>query len=623
MPKWGLTPAMRKTEPWGLSAELLEPGKVITDPVHGDIHLLKLEVALVDSPAFQRLRRVRQLGTTHLVYPGATHTRFSHSLGAVKVAQDLVDTAVDQRSGVAASHDLFAQWEGDLAATYGEDEGAARRELDRRIAEVTVLARLGALLHDLSHVPFGHSIEDDLQFLEAHDANLARFRRLWAQIPWKTRKALAEADELMPNLERLILSKYEKHVVPARYPFVGDIVGNTICADLLDYLRRDHLYTGLPLALGYRFTSGYYVTPDGDPQYQQRMVLRVDRHGDERMDVITEILKHLRYRYELSERALVHKTKLAADAMVGKALEIWHDALWVESASDLLGGDSDDAPEFPAGRDVDEIKVELERRKIRVKRVDAMVRNELEQAMTLRGDDGLLEYLCELCSMPRTTSKHWDASRRGAVQSIAMALRDRDLYKRIAIQRHSRGDRLAYYERLGDPTVRRQIEARATRFAGLEHSYHVVVWLPAPKMRLKVAEVIVDDGKEIRRFVDREREGRHRGTDIYDAHENLWGVSIFAHRSVLKDEDKLKLVLASLSADLDMQFGDLAPELGKSTHEWPDRLAIARLRKELTETQKDELLARRMRKLRAARRSDDRPSIKALVVEYQELLLES
>jgi HD superfamily phosphohydrolase len=51
-----------------------------------------LEVAVVDSRPFQRLRRVRQLGMTHLVYPGAVHTRFSHSLGAVRVAQLLLDT---------------------------------------------------------------------------------------------------------------------------------------------------------------------------------------------------------------------------------------------------------------------------------------------------------------------------------------------------------------------------------------------------------------------------------------------------------------------------------------------------------------------------------------------------
>ena len=61
----------------------------------------------------------------------------------------------------------------------------------------------------------------------------------------------------------LILSKLQGHEptdASERYPFVGDIVGNTICADLIDYLQRDHEFTGLPAKLGDRFIHGFYVT---------------------------------------------------------------------------------------------------------------------------------------------------------------------------------------------------------------------------------------------------------------------------------------------------------------------------------------------------------------------------
>jgi HD superfamily phosphohydrolase len=78
MPNYGLDRDQRGCKPWRLPKSVLVPGKVITDPVHGDIFLTKLEIAMVDSRAFQRLRRIRQLGNTHLVYPGAVHTRFSH-----------------------------------------------------------------------------------------------------------------------------------------------------------------------------------------------------------------------------------------------------------------------------------------------------------------------------------------------------------------------------------------------------------------------------------------------------------------------------------------------------------------------------------------------------------------
>ena len=150
MPDWGLTEEQIEAQPWGLSPDLLRPHKKITDPVHGDIHLTKLEMAVLDSRPMQRLRRVRQLGAVHLVYPGATHVRFSHALGALRVAQDLMDVALSQ--GLSPHHvpDLFGEWRSNPS------------EFARMVGEATVLARLGALLHDLGHIPFGHTVEDDL-----------------------------------------------------------------------------------------------------------------------------------------------------------------------------------------------------------------------------------------------------------------------------------------------------------------------------------------------------------------------------------------------------------------------------------------------------------------------------
>src|SRR5437870_757296 len=116
MPKWGLTHEQRQTQPWGIPTTELQPAKVITDPVHGDVYVTRLEQRFIDSPPMQRLRRVRQLGATHLVYPGATHSRFSHSLGALRAAQDLLDAVVDQRYGPRPSRDIFQEWATDPAA---------------------------------------------------------------------------------------------------------------------------------------------------------------------------------------------------------------------------------------------------------------------------------------------------------------------------------------------------------------------------------------------------------------------------------------------------------------------------------------------------------------------------
>ena len=73
---------------------------VVRDPVHGDIGLTREELAILDTPQMQRLRGVRQLGTAYLVYPGAQHTRFEHSLGTMHLVQAMVE-AINRNRALA------------------------------------------------------------------------------------------------------------------------------------------------------------------------------------------------------------------------------------------------------------------------------------------------------------------------------------------------------------------------------------------------------------------------------------------------------------------------------------------------------------------------------------------
>ena len=104
----------------------MSSGLEIRDPIHGFIYREPHEQEIVDSSTFQRLRRLRQLALANLVYPGANHTRFDHSLGAFHVA-------------------------GRLAQRFGLD------------ATETRLIRLAALLHDIGHAPFSHVSEPILK----------------------------------------------------------------------------------------------------------------------------------------------------------------------------------------------------------------------------------------------------------------------------------------------------------------------------------------------------------------------------------------------------------------------------------------------------------------------------
>src|SRR5919202_17901 len=104
--------------------------EILRDPLWNNIRLDPLTLELVDTRAFQRLRYVRQLGLAHLVYPGATHTRFEHALGAHHLARRALDMLAG-RGGL-----------GDVPP-----------------GEVAV-ARAAALLHDIGHYPFSHALEE-------------------------------------------------------------------------------------------------------------------------------------------------------------------------------------------------------------------------------------------------------------------------------------------------------------------------------------------------------------------------------------------------------------------------------------------------------------------------------
>ncbi len=124
------------------------------DPVHGFVYLSEAEWAIVDCPTFQRLRDIRQLAMAHLVYPGATHTRFEHSLGCLHLS-DVIFEAV-KRQVEQKNCPNFAQ------------AFRADKEQEERGQQIL---RLTGLLHDLGHSPFSHSGENLMPEIEVKGEN--------------------------------------------------------------------------------------------------------------------------------------------------------------------------------------------------------------------------------------------------------------------------------------------------------------------------------------------------------------------------------------------------------------------------------------------------------------------
>lgn len=244
---------------------------LIRDPVHGDITLSAAEAAVLDCPQVQRLRGIRQLGAAYLVYPGALHTRFDHSLGVCALSHRILD-------GLARAGQLIPD-------------------------EVRQSVGIAALLHDVTHIPFGHTLEDERRLFPRHDKG-SRWQRLLA-------------GELGETLERMQLLSSVRSLLEngsGTPRWASQLIASTIDADLLDYLRRDAWFTGLATAYDDRIFQ-YFTVADGE------LALNLARHGMDRPDARSEVIQLLRTRYFLTERVYFHHTKVIAGAMISKAVE--------------------------------------------------------------------------------------------------------------------------------------------------------------------------------------------------------------------------------------------------------------------------------------------------------------
>ena len=261
---------------------------LIRDPIHGDIALSQLETAVLDCPDLQRLRGIKQLGTASLVYPGAVHSRFEHSLGTCAATHRILDSI--RRDGTSVADELEQ------------------------------LIGAAALLHDVTHVPFGHTLEDERRLFPRHDKG-SRLARLLE-------------GRLGTHLERLGVREPIADLLgaapPTLPPWTGEIVSSTIDADLLDYLRRDSRYTGLAQDYDDRVFRYFTIA-------NNRLALILAKHGMTRLDARSEIIQLLRMRYFLTKRVYYHHTKVIAGAMISKAVElaIDHDVLGEADLLDL------------------------------------------------------------------------------------------------------------------------------------------------------------------------------------------------------------------------------------------------------------------------------------------------
>jgi uncharacterized protein len=440
----------------------LRPHKTFRIAVSGDVVLTKLETSVVDTSEFQRLRDLKQLGLCNLVYPSAMHTRFEHTLGAVKKADTIL-----QATRASQPDDTFTQ-------------------------EQLQMARLVALFHDVANVPMGHTLEDETRVLGEHQEDENRFKRVIGP-GTKIGSILMDAigEQGCAALLKILTTKDRDITSLGEDAFICDVVKNTVCADLLDYLERDAYFCNLAISFGDRFLRYVFLARPGDGT--RRVAIRLWKEKDDRVrdDLVSELIQLLQTRYYLAERVYFHHTKLVTSAMIGRA--VWAALRATKGAklneSELLG----------------------------------------------MGDAKLMDRLTD--------------SKDPVAHNIATMLNRRALYKRAyalhrssaeADKRHGTLERIKQEYHL-DAANRFKREDEIADLCGLEPG-DVLICCPDPDMNLKAANMLVTWAHGFKKLREVEEPLiRQKIESILLSHRNLWSVTVYVHPEKLTDRVRQRL----------------------------------------------------------------------------------
>lgn len=238
----------------------MNKNKIVNDPVWGFIQLpSELAYDIVSHPYFQRLRRIVQMGLSFLVYPGAVHTRFNHSLGCLHLMKEALDTL--QAKGVRISSE----------------------EKDAACAAI--------LLHDIGHGPLSHVLEHTLLPSVSHETvSRLIMRRLNRE--WGGRLDMAMA---------IFNGTYDK-------PFLHQLVSGQLDVDRLDYLNRDSFYTGVQEGVvGTERIIKMMNVHEGQLVVEEKSIYSLE--------------KFILSRRMMFWQVYLHKTSVCAELMLGHALD--------------------------------------------------------------------------------------------------------------------------------------------------------------------------------------------------------------------------------------------------------------------------------------------------------------
>ncbi len=270
------------------------------DPVHGFIDVTEDELKIINSSPFQRLRNIRQLATTYLVYHGAEHTRFGHSIGVMHLTS-LVFDSVTNKNPLLFSSDF--------------------EENEKKVKWYRQILRLIGLTHDLGHAPFSHASEELFEKGKEHEdytkliiceTEIADYIR---NIGKKFKKDLGEHYDITPDLIWMIYDgkdiTNEKFILPD-FLFLKSFMDGELDCDKMDYLLRDSLYCGVTYG---KYDLKRFVSTLTAFKHENQIQIAIERGGVQALE------EFILARYFMFIQVYFHKTRRFLDKSLVKCLK--------------------------------------------------------------------------------------------------------------------------------------------------------------------------------------------------------------------------------------------------------------------------------------------------------------
>ena len=256
----------------------LHPIRVIRDPIHGNINIYESEEAILNTKEFQRLRYISQLSLCSFVYPGATHNRFAHSLGAMHLAGEYYKS-ICQNSGLEFEKEIF------------------------------LALRLAAMVHDIGHGPFSHVFERSIKFYFSKVKNDHKsFHH--EDMSYKILKERL-FDKIDSSVFDLVLKLISGKNLPSDKLFLSQIISSEIDADRSDFLLRDAFYSGVNYG---QYEIKRLLETISLSQVNSKTVLTFKFKG------LMALESFIFARYNMYRGVYFHHTNLIGDAMIARAM---------------------------------------------------------------------------------------------------------------------------------------------------------------------------------------------------------------------------------------------------------------------------------------------------------------